>query len=143
MQVTRGRDLGARRRQDRVNLARGNWAAFPHRAVGLKNEISGHDREVEQAGPGPPGAEGQGYGMLLAVSEWVQPRPGEEAEESTVRYRTVGDMSCTGAIESAASTIPAIIEELAATRITERGATRADDRFSEAAMEDRKKEGYF
>ena len=82
-------------------------------------------------------------GMLLAVSEWVQPRPGEEAEESTVRYRTVGDMSCTGAIESAASTIPAIIDELAATRITERGATRADDRFSEAAMEDRKKEGYF
>ncbi len=82
-------------------------------------------------------------GMLLAVSQWVQPRPHEEAIETTVRYRTVGDMSCTGAVESAASTIPAIIEELAGTRITERGATRADDRFSEAAMEDRKKEGYF
>ena len=82
-------------------------------------------------------------GMLLAVSQWVQPRPYEEADEVTVRYRTVGDMSCTGAVESTASSVTAIIEELAATRITERGATRADDRFSEAAMEDRKKEGYF
>jgi len=61
----------------------------------------------------------------------------------TVRYRTVGDMSCTGAVESGADTIDKIIEEVAATRITERGATRADDRVSEAAMEDRKKEGYF
>ncbi|HVX43986.1 MAG TPA: sulfate adenylyltransferase small subunit, partial [Mycobacteriales bacterium] len=60
-----------------------------------------------------------------------------------VRYRTVGDMSCTGAVESTASTVEEIIAEIAATRITERGATRADDRASEAAMEDRKKEGYF
>jgi sulfate adenylyltransferase subunit 2 len=81
--------------------------------------------------------------MLLAVSEWIQPRPGERCYEATVRYRTVGDMNCTGAVESHAATVAEIIAEVAATRITERGATRADDRFSEAAMEDRKKEGYF
>ncbi|MEN3315588.1 MAG: sulfate adenylyltransferase subunit 2 [Acidimicrobiaceae bacterium] len=82
-------------------------------------------------------------GMLLAVSEWVQPMGDEEPFEATVRYRTVGDASCTGAVESTASTIDDVIAEIAATRITERGATRADDRISEAAMEDRKKEGYF
>jgi sulfate adenylyltransferase subunit 2 len=81
--------------------------------------------------------------MLLAVSEWVQPRPGEEEMDMLVRYRTVGDMSCTGAVESAAANVTEVIAEIGATRITERGATRADDRFSEAAMEDRKKEGYF
>jgi sulfate adenylyltransferase subunit 2 len=81
--------------------------------------------------------------MLLAVSQWIQPRPGETSFEATVRYRTVGDMNCTGAVESDAKTVAEIIAEVAATRITERGATRADDRFSEAAMEDRKKEGYF
>ncbi|MGI8776269.1 MAG: sulfate adenylyltransferase subunit CysD [Acidimicrobiales bacterium] len=82
-------------------------------------------------------------GMLLALSEWVQPIGDEEPFEATVRYRTVGDASCTGAVESSASTIGDVIAEIAATRITERGATRADDRVSEAAMEDRKKEGYF
>ncbi len=82
-------------------------------------------------------------GMLLALSPWIQPLAGEEAFEATVRYRTVGDASCTGAVESSAATVEEIIAEVAATRITERGATRADDRFSEAAMEDRKKEGYF
>jgi len=82
-------------------------------------------------------------GMLLALSEWVQPISDEEPFEATVRYRTVGDASCTGAVESSASTIADVIAEIAATRITERGATRADDRVSEAAMEDRKKEGYF
>ena len=81
--------------------------------------------------------------MLLAVSQWIQPKAGEKSYEATVRYRTVGDMNCTGAVESSATTVAEIIEEVAATRITERGATRADDRFSEAAMEDRKKEGYF
>ena len=81
--------------------------------------------------------------MLLAVSQWIQPRPGEKSYEATVRYRTVGDMNCTGAVESEATTVAEIIAEVAATRITERGATRADDRFSEAAMEDRKREGYF
>ena len=82
-------------------------------------------------------------GMWLAESPWVTLLDGEEVEERTVRFRTVGDATCTGAIESAAATLEAIIEETAATRITERGATRADDRISEAGMEDRKREGYF
>jgi sulfate adenylyltransferase subunit 2 len=82
-------------------------------------------------------------GMLLAVSPYVPVLPDEEVFDATVRYRTVGDMSCTGAVESHATSIDQIIEEIAVTRITERGATRADDKFSEAAMEDRKKEGYF
>jgi sulfate adenylyltransferase subunit 2 len=82
-------------------------------------------------------------GMWLAESPWVTVLEGEEIEERTVRFRTVGDATCTGAIESAAATVAAIIEETAVTRITERGATRADDRISEAGMEDRKREGYF
>jgi sulfate adenylyltransferase subunit 2 len=82
-------------------------------------------------------------GMLLAVTPYVTVMDGEETYTETVRYRTIGDASCTGAIESDADTLARIIEEVAATRITERGATRADDRVSEAAMEDRKKEGYF
>jgi sulfate adenylyltransferase subunit 2 len=83
-------------------------------------------------------------GMLLAVGGPVTPQPGEPVEENAlVRYRTVGDMSCTGAVRSVAATVEAVVAEVAATRITERGATRADDRFSEAAMEDRKREGYF
>ena len=82
-------------------------------------------------------------GMLLAVGGPVVPQSDEEPREAVVRYRTVGDMSCTGAVLSTASTFEDIIAEVAATRITERGATRADDKFSEAAMEDRKKEGYF
>jgi sulfate adenylyltransferase subunit 2 len=82
-------------------------------------------------------------GMLLAVSPYVTVMDGEEVEERTVRFRTVGDASCTGAVESSASTLEAIITEVAASRITERGATRADDRISEAGMEDRKREGYF
>jgi sulfate adenylyltransferase subunit 2 len=69
--------------------------------------------------------------------------PNETVVEETVRFRTVGDMSCTGAVRSAASTIDEVIAEVASSRLTERGATRADDRFTEAAMEDRKKEGYF
>ncbi len=82
-------------------------------------------------------------GMLLAVGTHVTPSQDEEAFETSVRYRTVGDMTCTGAVESTAATLEEVIEEVRSTRITERGATRADDRFSEAAMEDRKKEGYF
>jgi sulfate adenylyltransferase subunit 2 len=82
-------------------------------------------------------------GMWLAETPWVTLLEGEEIEERTVRFRTVGDATCTGAIESAAATVAAIIEETAVTRITERGATRADDRISEAGMEDRKREGYF
>lgn len=82
-------------------------------------------------------------GMWLAPGGWGGPRPTETLEVRTVRYRTVGDMSCTGAVESTASTIPEVIVEVGASRLTERGATRADDRASEAAMEDRKREGYF
>ncbi len=82
-------------------------------------------------------------GMLLSESPYIELMEGETVFDETVRYRTIGDMSCTGAVESKADTLEAIIEEVAATRITERGATRADDRVSEAAMEDRKKEGYF
>jgi sulfate adenylyltransferase subunit 2 len=82
-------------------------------------------------------------GMLLAVTPFVSLIDGEEPFEAMVRYRTVGDASCTGAVESMAADVEAVIAEVAATRITERGATRADDRTSEAAMEDRKKEGYF
>jgi len=82
-------------------------------------------------------------GMLLAVSPFVTMMDDEDAFEMVVRYRTVGDASCTGAVESTAATVAEVIAEVAATRVTERGATRADDRTSEAAMEDRKREGYF
>jgi sulfate adenylyltransferase subunit 2 len=82
-------------------------------------------------------------GMLLGVTEWTQPRGAETVAVRTVRYRTVGDATCTGAVLSDAADVEAVIAETAATRITERGATRADDRASEAAMEDRKREGYF
>ena len=81
--------------------------------------------------------------MWLAVSEFTRPREGEEVTTITVRYRTVGDIPVTGAVESTASSYDEVIAETAATRITERGATRADDRLTEAAMEDRKREGYF
>ncbi len=82
-------------------------------------------------------------GMWLADTRYVTPMANEVIEERTVRFRTVGDASCTGAVESTASTVEQVIEEVAASRITERGATRADDRVSEAGMEDRKKVGYF
>ncbi|HVM26759.1 MAG TPA: sulfate adenylyltransferase subunit CysD [Mycobacteriales bacterium] len=82
-------------------------------------------------------------GMLLAVTPHSLPRAGEQVTTRTVRYRTVGDASCTGAVASPARTAEEVVDEVAATRLTERGATRADDRASEAAMEDRKKEGYF
>jgi sulfate adenylyltransferase subunit 2 len=82
-------------------------------------------------------------GMLLAVNRFVQPTGEETPYEATVRFRTVGDATCTGCVESDADTPDAVVAEVAAARITERGATRADDRISEAGMEDRKKEGYF
>jgi sulfate adenylyltransferase subunit 2 len=82
-------------------------------------------------------------GMLLALSPYVELMDGEEPFEASVRYRTVGDMSCTGGVESDAADLATVVAEIAATRITERGETRADDRVTEAAMEDRKKEGYF
>ncbi|MEU4554366.1 sulfate adenylyltransferase subunit 2 [Micromonospora violae] len=82
-------------------------------------------------------------GMLYAVNEFIAPRGSEEPFKARVRYRTVGDASCTAAVLSEADTVDLVIEEVAATRITERGATRGDDRVSETAMEDRKREGYF
>ena len=81
--------------------------------------------------------------MLMAVTEHLSPRAGEEIFEALVRFRTVGDADCTGCVESTADSVAAIINEVAVTRLTERGATRADDRISEAGMEDRKREGYF
>ncbi|MFF0815640.1 sulfate adenylyltransferase subunit CysD [Rhodococcus sp. NPDC003318] len=82
-------------------------------------------------------------GMLLAHTRFLTLLPGEEPHETLVRFRTVGDATCTGCVESSARTAAAVVAEVAASRITERGATRADDRISEAGMEDRKKEGYF
>jgi sulfate adenylyltransferase subunit 2 len=82
-------------------------------------------------------------GMLLSTGPYVVRAEHEELLEMSVRYRTVGDMTCTGAVESTAATLDEIIDEITVSRITERGATRADDRFSEASMEDRKREGYF
>jgi sulfate adenylyltransferase subunit 2 len=82
-------------------------------------------------------------GMLYAASPHVELLPGEEVFEESVRFRTVGDMTCTGAVRSTAASLDDVVAEIAATRITERGETRADDRVTEAAMEDRKREGYF
>ena len=82
-------------------------------------------------------------GMLLAESEFVQPAEGEKVEEISVRYRTVGDLTVTGAVASEAADLHSVVEEIAASDVSERGETRADDRTSEAAMEDRKREGYF
>jgi len=82
-------------------------------------------------------------GMLYSVNEFVPLQPGETAQIRRVRYRTIGDANLTAAVESDADTLQRIVEETAAVRITERGATRGDDKVSEAAMEDRKREGYF
>jgi sulfate adenylyltransferase subunit 2 len=82
-------------------------------------------------------------GMLMAESPYLRLLPGEEVFDAVVRFRTVGDMTCTGGFESTASSVQDIIDEVSISRITERGASRADDRTAEAAMEDRKREGYF
>jgi sulfate adenylyltransferase subunit 2 len=108
------------------------WRYIEREGIELPSIYYAHDREVFLRD-----------GMWLAPGDWGGPRGGEELETRTVRYRTVGDMSCTGAVESAATTVADVITEVAASRLTERGATRADDRASEAAMEDRKREGYF
>ncbi|MDC7121841.1 sulfate adenylyltransferase subunit CysD [Cellulomonas fimi] len=108
------------------------WRYIEREHIELPSIYYAHDREVFLRD-----------GMWLAPGEWGGPRAGETLETRTVRYRTVGDMSCTGAVESTASTVADVIEEVAVSRLTERGATRADDRASEAAMEDRKREGYF
>ena len=108
------------------------WQYIQAERIEIPSVYFAHQREVFERD-----------GMLLAVSEYITLMDSEEAFTESVRYRTVGDMSCTGAVESDADTVEKIIEEVSATRITERGATRADDRVSEAAMEDRKKVGYF
>ncbi len=108
------------------------WTYIAHERLELPSIYFSHEREVFRRD-----------GMLFAIGEHLAPRDGEERLTATVRYRTVGDMSVTGAIESGATTLDQIVEEVAVSRLTERGATRADDRTSEAAMEDRKREGYF
>jgi sulfate adenylyltransferase subunit 2 len=108
------------------------WQYIERERVELPNIYFAHERDVFQR-----------RGMWLAPGDWGGPAGGESLERRRVRYRTVGDMSCTGAIDSTAATAADVIAELTATRITERGATRADDQLSEAAMEDRKREGYF
>jgi sulfate adenylyltransferase subunit 2 len=108
------------------------WQYILREEVEIPEIYLAHEREVFRRD-----------GMWLAVSEFLPPGPDEQIERMVVRYRTVGDMTCTGAVTSDAGTLPEIIAEVAAARITERGATRADDQFSETAMEDRKREGYF
>jgi sulfate adenylyltransferase subunit 2 len=108
------------------------WHYIAAEQIALPSIYFAHSREVVERD-----------GMLYAVHRHLPARSGEQSFTATVRYRTVGDASCTAAVRSEADTVTMVIEEVAATRITERGATRGDDRISEAAMEDRKKEGYF
>ena len=108
------------------------WEYIGARGIELPSIYYAHDREVFGRD-----------GMWLTPGEWGGPRDGEQLETRRVRYRTVGDMSCTGAVDSDAETIDEVLVEIANSTLTERGATRADDRLSESAMEDRKKEGYF
>jgi sulfate adenylyltransferase subunit 2 len=108
------------------------WHYIAREGLELPSIYFAHDREVVDRD-----------GMLYAVNEYLPVRSGEQPFTARVRYRTVGDASCTAAVKSDADTIEKVIEEVAATRITERGATRGDDKVSEAAMEDRKREGYF
>ena len=108
------------------------WRYVEHEKLELPPIYFSHEREVFERD-----------GMLYAVSEHVALMDGETPFSQSVRYRTVGDMTCTGAVRSTASTLDEVVAEIAATTVTERGQTRADDRATEAAMEDRKREGYF
>jgi sulfate adenylyltransferase subunit 2 len=108
------------------------WQYIAQEELELPSIYMAHEREVFARD-----------GMLYATSPFIERMAGEEPFTASVRYRTVGDMSCTGAVRSTAVTLPDVVAEIAATNITERGETRADDRASEASMEDRKKEGYF
>jgi sulfate adenylyltransferase subunit 2 len=108
------------------------WEYVRAEGLELPSIYFAHEREVFERD-----------GMLYAVSDFLERVPGEEPFVTSVRYRTVGDMTCTGAVRSQAATLDEVIAEIAATRITERGETRADDRVGEAAMEDRKRVGYF
>jgi sulfate adenylyltransferase subunit 2 len=108
------------------------WSYIRDEKIALPSLYYAHRRQVVERN-----------GMLLAVNRFIEPRDGEQVHESSVRFRTIGDATCTGCVESLAATPEDVVEEVATARITERGATRADDRISEAGMEDRKKEGYF
>jgi sulfate adenylyltransferase subunit 2 len=108
------------------------WSYIEREGIELPSIYYAHTREVFERD-----------GMLLAAGPYSRPRADEQVSRRVVRYRTVGDMSCTGAVVSTASTPAEVVVEVAASDLTERGATRADDRVSEAAMEDRKREGYF
>jgi sulfate adenylyltransferase subunit 2 len=108
------------------------WQYIAEEGLEIPSIYFAHEREVFERD-----------GMLYAVSDFVELMDGETPFTASVRYRTVGDMSCTGAVRSEAATLDAVVAEIAATRITERGETRADDRVSDAAMEDRKRQGYF
>ena len=108
------------------------WEYIGARELELPSIYYSHEREVFKRN-----------GMWLAPGEWGGPAEGEELETRTVRYRTVGDMSCTGAVESTAASPDEVLAEISISTLSERGATRADDKLSESAMEDRKKEGYF
>jgi sulfate adenylyltransferase subunit 2 len=108
------------------------WQYVEHERLELPSIYFAHEREVFARD-----------GMLYAASEFVELMDGEDVFTESVRYRTVGDMTCTGAVPSTATTLEDVVAEIAATDLTERGQTRADDRVTEAAMEDRKREGYF
>ncbi|HEY6786231.1 MAG TPA: phosphoadenosine phosphosulfate reductase family protein [Trebonia sp.] len=108
------------------------WAYIEREQLQIPAIYFAHERQVFERD-----------GILIADNQFVARGDDEPLFTTTVRYRTVGDMTCTGAVASGARTVPEVIAEVAATRITERGQTRADDRASEAAMEDRKREGYF
>ncbi|HEU5454928.1 MAG TPA: sulfate adenylyltransferase subunit CysD [Nocardioides sp.] len=108
------------------------WRYIEREGIELPEIYYAHEREVFARD-----------GMWLTAGEWGGPRAGEQSQTRLVRYRTVGDMSCTGAVDSDAAVVASVIREVGASGLTERGATRADDRLSEAAMEDRKRQGYF
>ena len=108
------------------------WQYIAREAIDLPSLYFSHTRDVFERDH-----------MLYAANPFVKLLPSESVRPEVVRFRTIGDMSCTGAVRSTARTLDDVIAEVAAARVTERGATRADDRFTEAAMEDRKREGYF
>ena len=108
------------------------WQYIEHERLDIPSIYFAHDRDVFERD-----------GMLYAVSPYTLLLEGETPVRASVRYRTVGDMTCTGAIRSGAHSLAAVVAEIAVSRITERGEMRADDRVTEAAMEDRKREGYF
>ncbi len=108
------------------------WQYIAQEGIPLPSIYYSHRREVFRRD-----------GMLMACSPYLPLLPGEQVTSARVRFRTVGDMTCTACVESEATTVEQVIQEVAASRVTERGASRADDKFSETAMEDRKREGYF